>query len=631
MNFAKGILESRIQTNKHLKKLLKTIPLEAPTVIELSPGNEIQVTLFDANHCIGAVMFLIQGGGNAILYTSDVRAETWWVSSLMQNPLLLPFASGHTYLDKMYLDTTYANRSEINRKFPSKAEGLRELLGKVSNYPKNTIFHFEAWTFGYENVWIALSTYLESQIHLDRYRWGLYKSLITSNGFPQCLEAPALVGFQLGNHRKNSCLTSLPTVRLHSCEKGISCPAIEGNPGVVRIIPIVTRLKDGTEIAEAGIGGGKGDMDQIHELETNDPTAVDQLMQLCASRLNRSETLSELLRTLRAVKESGQGRIRLCSSRDMALLLDDAADGLEDEGLPLQRFVEMLARHASDASAAAAQTGKTQRVSSLPSGAANDNNNYAPAPDGTADQEQRQDPRPRIVTFPWARHASYAELCELVSAFRLRDVHPCTVDEANWTPDDSMRALFGQFCSGDVFAHDEEMMKTWERRVNADMDAPRGEKRKQQETQETESSGESQEAWQGAIRKSSAGRTSIAEVSWERAWGNGHVGSTFPSNCAVPGRHHAHGSAVSAVGLMPPSPDLVDASDAILPTPLPASSSAARTTGSYGGEVDEAAPASLSIREWAAKAARNSQDLSWADFGGLICTGNGHTEEELEL
>lgn len=174
-------------------------------------------------------------------------------------------------------------------------------------------------------------------------------------------------------------------------------------------------------------------------------------------------------------------------------------------------------------------------------------------------------------------------------------------------------------------------MKTWERRVNAEMDAPRGEKREQQETQETESSGESQEAWQGAIRKSSAGRTSIAEVSRERAWGNGDVGSTFPSNCAVPGRHHAHSSAVSAVGLMPPSPDLVDASDAILPTPLPASSSAARTTGSYGGEVDEAAPASPSIREWAAKAARNSLGLSLADFGGLICTGNGHTEEELEL
>lgn len=42
---------------KHLKKLLKPIPLETPTTIELSPGNEIQVTLFDANHCAGAVMF----------------------------------------------------------------------------------------------------------------------------------------------------------------------------------------------------------------------------------------------------------------------------------------------------------------------------------------------------------------------------------------------------------------------------------------------------------------------------------------------------------------------------------------------------------------------------------------------
>lgn len=35
----------------------KTIPLETPTRIELSPNNEIQVTLFDANHCTGAVMF----------------------------------------------------------------------------------------------------------------------------------------------------------------------------------------------------------------------------------------------------------------------------------------------------------------------------------------------------------------------------------------------------------------------------------------------------------------------------------------------------------------------------------------------------------------------------------------------
>ena len=57
LNFARGILEAQKVMFKHLKKLLKPIPLETPTTIELSPGNEIQVTLFDANHCAGAVMF----------------------------------------------------------------------------------------------------------------------------------------------------------------------------------------------------------------------------------------------------------------------------------------------------------------------------------------------------------------------------------------------------------------------------------------------------------------------------------------------------------------------------------------------------------------------------------------------
>lgn len=57
VNFELGILEARKQTYKHLQKLLKPIPLETPTRIELQPGKDIQVTLFDANHCTGAVMF----------------------------------------------------------------------------------------------------------------------------------------------------------------------------------------------------------------------------------------------------------------------------------------------------------------------------------------------------------------------------------------------------------------------------------------------------------------------------------------------------------------------------------------------------------------------------------------------
>ena len=226
MNFSKGILESRKQTYRHLKTLLKAIPLETPTTLELSPGKEIQVTLFDANHCVGAVMFLIEGDGKAILYTGDIRSELWWVNSLTRHPLLLQYLQNSKTgrrLDCLYLDTTFVvtGREDPYRHFPSKAEGLKELLQKVCQYPKDTLFYFDAWTFGYEDVWQALSSSLESRIHLDDYRYGLYLGL--ANGAEtKAPEAQKIIGFYCGNHFQGGCVTPTES-RVHSCEKGTGC------------------------------------------------------------------------------------------------------------------------------------------------------------------------------------------------------------------------------------------------------------------------------------------------------------------------------------------------------------------------------------------------------------------------
>lgn len=90
-------------------------------------------------------------------------AESWWVEALARNPVMIPYRYGHRRLDKIYLDTTYAAQKNLHQAFPTKAAGLSELLEKVSMYPKDTLFHFNAWTFGYEEVWTTLATYLRSR------------------------------------------------------------------------------------------------------------------------------------------------------------------------------------------------------------------------------------------------------------------------------------------------------------------------------------------------------------------------------------------------------------------------------------------------------------------------------------
>ena len=62
---------------------------------------------------------------------------------------------------------------------------------------------------------------------------------------------------------------------------------------------------------------------------------------------------------------------------------------------------------------------------------------------------------PGRITFPYARHSSLPELRHLVKTLKPKDVWPCTYDFKNWEDNHrSIRSLFGDCCSGDVFAHD---------------------------------------------------------------------------------------------------------------------------------------------------------------------------------
>ncbi|KAF5670233.1 hypothetical protein FHETE_4605 [Fusarium heterosporum] len=394
----------------------KALPLETPTSIELRPGREIQVTIFDANHCPGAVMFLVEGNDNAILYTGDTRSEPWFVNTISRNPNLVEYTSGLKTLDKIYLDTSFTE----NVPFQTKAQGIAELLRKVTQYPSDTIFHLQAWTYGYEDVWVALSKALKSKIHVDDYKLRIYGSLKSNATDPRLntdvhltTESPALIGHMCGNTPHPGYLTSEVNVRLHSCEKGNMCELAQ-RPTTVSIQPIIAHLPTGEDLAEVGVGGGGDDLQREAELEYLDQASLEALFNKALS----SST----------------------SSTDMSDFLQDFMEQIVSTGrnIPLDWDVETLSAHSTDEIIImlVERLGKTAKNKQL----------------------RNECGLPTTIYFPYSRHSSLPELCHLVGVFRPKDVWPCTVSPIEWLRNGiTIGSMFGRLCSGKVFEHDRVM------------------------------------------------------------------------------------------------------------------------------------------------------------------------------
>ncbi|UNI18025.1 hypothetical protein JDV02_004324 [Purpureocillium takamizusanense] len=365
-------------------------------------------------------MFLIEGDGKAILYTGDVRCEPWFVNSLVRNPLILEYASGLKTLDKIYLDTSFTS----NLPFQSKSEGISELLRKVAKYPAGTVFHFQAWTYGYEDVWLALSKALKSPIHVDDYKMRVYSSLRSRLSDKQSsvdvhftASAASLVGHMCGNTAVPGCLTADNKVRLHSCERGNMCPSAR-DPAVVSIRPVVAHLPDGSDLVEAGVGGGGDDLKREVELNLLSQEDLGRLIELIAG----SEALPAGERDV--VMEAWKN-ISTTKS-DMSLKLNIPTS--HGEPASLESVVRALTRLSGQPS--------PRNVSKPPI----------------------LDEQSKTIYFPYSRHSSYPELCHLVGEFGPKDVWPCTVDRKEWIADGiSIASLFGKLCSESNFEHDNQM------------------------------------------------------------------------------------------------------------------------------------------------------------------------------
>ncbi|KAH9924318.1 uncharacterized protein BXZ73DRAFT_79283 [Epithele typhae] len=94
------------------RDLLRPLHAHIPTKFTLSEEEEVVITLLDANHCPGAVMYLVEGSKGAVLHTGDLRAEPWFIDSLTRNPYVQKYlhaegtlSSSTPKLEAIYLDT----------------------------------------------------------------------------------------------------------------------------------------------------------------------------------------------------------------------------------------------------------------------------------------------------------------------------------------------------------------------------------------------------------------------------------------------------------------------------------------------------------------------------------------------
>ena len=152
--------------------------MTTPTVVE-SEGRPVTVTLLDANHCPGAVMFLFQIGDRRMLHVGDFR---WDRESMLRQRSLREFHSLRYRLDDLYLDTTYC--AERYAGVPTQARAIaaavltaeREVR-EAAESGTNTLFLFGSYTIGKERIYLSVAERLGVKAAVDGRKFRILSAL----------------------------------------------------------------------------------------------------------------------------------------------------------------------------------------------------------------------------------------------------------------------------------------------------------------------------------------------------------------------------------------------------------------------------------------------------------------------
>ncbi|XP_051911007.1 5' exonuclease Apollo [Hippocampus zosterae] len=113
------------------------------------------VTLIDANHCPGAVMFLFEGYFGTILYTGDFR----YSPSMLRELCLVT----NGVIDVLYLDDT---NCDPNRSIPSRKQATQQIKEIIRSHPDHTVV-LGLYTLGKESLLVELAMEFQTWIEVS--------------------------------------------------------------------------------------------------------------------------------------------------------------------------------------------------------------------------------------------------------------------------------------------------------------------------------------------------------------------------------------------------------------------------------------------------------------------------------
>ena len=165
------------------KKYLHPLPMHTKTIVDAN-GRPISVTLLDANHCPGAVMFLFElSSGKQILHVGDFRWDRDAMLGQLQLRQFWQEGSNGMRLDDIYLDTTYCNEKYAT--MPSQKEAIAAAVSTARNEiegspaksltllpnstPRrnSTLLLFGSYTIGKEKIFMSCAQSLKMKIYVE--------------------------------------------------------------------------------------------------------------------------------------------------------------------------------------------------------------------------------------------------------------------------------------------------------------------------------------------------------------------------------------------------------------------------------------------------------------------------------